>query len=308
MIDDFWTSLKASLYERTTSPLFGALALSWLAWNYRLLFVLFSGESVTERFALIDEVLYPDLLTRVTWLLVLPTVTAFLVLVIYPHPAKWVFRYWRIRQKELKVIRQKIEDETPLTVEESRRVRGQLIRVRSEYERLLREASDEAEQLRSVIAKEQELVAQLKQQVDTARLPDPRAAQLVQHLDKFESSSEVEREEFLSQPITHESVLEYSRWRYPELPPSADVTDRLLADIDRQKYSTLRDIHLSVDAAEAAVNAYAEEMPDYFKFGTDWITKSLGFTDVEFRKRHGFAQTTRAAFDKYQDLVATGRT
>lgn len=35
MLDDLTKEIKAQLYERVKSPLFGAFALSWAAWNSR---------------------------------------------------------------------------------------------------------------------------------------------------------------------------------------------------------------------------------------------------------------------------------
>jgi formylglycine-generating enzyme required for sulfatase activity len=37
--------------------------------------------------------------------------------------------------------------------------------------------------------------------------------------------------------------------------------------------------------------------------GTDFITKSLGYVDKEFRAKHGFSEQTRKAFSKYEHLV-----
>jgi hypothetical protein len=48
---------------------------------------------------------------------------------------------------------------------------------------------------------------------------------------------------------------------------------------------------------------FAAENPDLFKFGTDFITKSLGFVDVDFRQKHYFGDRTPNAFDHYADKV-----
>jgi hypothetical protein len=70
-------------------------------------------------------------------------------------------------------------------------------------------------------------------------------------------------------------------------------------------YPTIESIDKVVNAAHAAVNAYKSESPELFEYGTDYITKSLGFIDLDFRARHGFAGRTRKAFERYQHLVVT---
>ena len=76
-----------------------------------------------------------------------------------------------------------------------------------------------------------------------------------------------------------------------------------LRDIDHRKYSTIEELDKVIERARPAVERYASENPDWFQFGTDYITKSLGFVDPSFRRRHGFAARTREAFEAYGDLV-----
>jgi hypothetical protein len=78
---------------------------------------------------------------------------------------------------------------------------------------------------------------------------------------------------------------------------------RLFSDLDLQKYPTLKEVDDVVKKAKDAVMAYQKENPDWFKSGTAYITKSLGFGDIDFRKKHPFGQKTRDAFPKYEYLV-----
>jgi len=89
----------------------------------------------------------------------------------------------------------------------------------------------------------------------------------------------------------------------PDKPVSDRLQKYLLRDLNISKYPTLLEIDQAVQRAEEAVNKYAQEQAEWFKFGTDHITKSLGFVDEEFRVKHGFANKTRAAFKKYATLV-----
>jgi len=108
---------------------------------------------------------------------------------------------------------------------------------------------------------------------------------------------------FLAQPLDYETLLAYTRWKYPNLQPSEKLNLRLLQDLDQRSYPTLSQIDLAVEAAKSAVEAYHLENPDWFKSGTDFITKSLGFIDSAFLAKHGFAQRTREAIAKYKHLV-----
>ncbi|WP_162257187.1 GTP pyrophosphokinase family protein [Phenylobacterium sp. Root700] len=108
---------------------------------------------------------------------------------------------------------------------------------------------------------------------------------------------------FLSQPVDLDTVLAYARWKFPELPASEKLTQSLLRDLDVRAYPTLEHLNAAVDRAAPAVAVYRSEMPGWFKSSTDFLTKSLGFVDQDFRRRHGFAQPTRDAFQRFGHLV-----
>lgn len=109
--------------------------------------------------------------------------------------------------------------------------------------------------------------------------------------------------EFLSQHIDHDTLAAYTQWKFQGMPISEHWHARLLADLDRRKYGTLYDVDQAVEQAHEAVQAYREENPDWFKYGTDYLTKSLGFVDSEFRQRHPWGDKTREAFKRLGHLV-----
>ncbi len=112
--------------------------------------------------------------------------------------------------------------------------------------------------------------------------------------------------EFLAQPLDYETLLAYTRWKFPERPASDKLNLRLLQDLDLSAYPSLIQIDAAVERAKEAVDAYRKENPDWFKFGTDFVTKSLGFVDDRFLTKHGFAKRTRDAIQKYKHLVKVG--
>ncbi|MBI2176945.1 MAG: MBL fold metallo-hydrolase [Candidatus Tectomicrobia bacterium] len=110
-------------------------------------------------------------------------------------------------------------------------------------------------------------------------------------------------EAFLSHPIDYDTLIEYTKWKFPNLQPSDWLISLLLEDLNHNNYKRLEDIDRVVELAKEAVAAYKDENPDWFQNGTDFITKSLGFVDVEFRAKHRFARRTREAFEKYADMM-----
>jgi TIR domain len=110
-------------------------------------------------------------------------------------------------------------------------------------------------------------------------------------------------QELLSQPINEETLEAYTKWKYPDLPVDEKIQRLLLRDIDKHRYKNLGDIDRAADRTSDAVNCYRNEQPEWFDAGTDYLTKSLGFGDEDFRERHPFGSETRKAFLKYSHLV-----
>lgn len=168
MNNELTKSIKAALYDRTVSPLFGAFLISWLAWNHRFVVVLLSSMDVAEKFSYIDENIYGTWWPLVGNAFLLPLLTALFFIFAYPYPAKYVYEFWRHRQKELKLIRQKIEDETPLTMAESRVLREKLADVSFDYEQKLNRANDELEGAKRAISEVELREEALRKELDKA--------------------------------------------------------------------------------------------------------------------------------------------
>lgn len=115
------------------------------------------------------------------------------------------------------------------------------------------------------------------------------------------------QDEFLLQSIDRETVEAYTKWKFPNLPIKQEIQDLLLRDIDYEQFRTLQDINRAVEAATDLVEAYRKENPELFQAGTDYITKSLGFVDRHFRKKHPFGSKTRKAFEKLSAELPGGQ-
>jgi hypothetical protein len=149
MFGEVAKTIKANLYDRATSPLLGAFVISWSFWNYRFFTVLFSSISPQEKFKLFDSFVFVSTRTIILQGIIYPVLTTAFFLFIYPHPARFVFQYWRKQQSKLKQIRQAIEDETPLTIEEAREIKKEALNIELRYENEIELKSKEIKQLKN---------------------------------------------------------------------------------------------------------------------------------------------------------------
>ncbi len=129
-MDDIFKSIKAFLYDRSSSPLFGAFVVAWSVWNYRLFTILLSEETLNDKFTAIDDLFSPLIITlfdsQVTiWgeLIhgaIIPAIATVTYIYIYPLLAKPVYEHSLKKQQELRRIKQEEEGNRLLSIEESR--------------------------------------------------------------------------------------------------------------------------------------------------------------------------------------------
>ncbi len=131
-----------------------------------------------------------------------------------------------------------------------------------------------------------------------------RVRELAVSSDSVSSFSRVSEEgDVLSRPVGYDSLGWYTVWKFPDVPVSEFYQRQLLNDIVPGRYPLIRNIDQAIERAKAAVSAYASDAPTLFRHGTDYITKSLGFVDADFRGAHLFAEQTLEAFSRYSHLV-----
>lgn len=128
MIDDVINSVRRHLSDRLVSPLMGSFVLCWAVWNYKFVLIALSTAPLAERLALIGQEVFPD--GRTTWWngVWIPMCGSLVYVFLYPWPARWTYHYAKWQQKALLQVRRKLEDETPLTVEESRAIRSEMVK------------------------------------------------------------------------------------------------------------------------------------------------------------------------------------
>jgi hypothetical protein len=152
-MDDYIKSIKAQLYDRATSPLFGTFALSWVGWNYKFIVVLLESAPAADRLWYVSNVLYEGWFDRVFQGFIFPTLTSLLFIYVYPILAQPIYLYVREQQKKLRDIKQKIEGETVLTIEESRVIRSAAFVKHRALERTIEERDISIQQLNEMIMK-----------------------------------------------------------------------------------------------------------------------------------------------------------
>lgn len=156
MFEDLIKTVKAQLYDRITSPLLGCFLISWVIWNYKFVFTLFSGMKVDEKFKYIDNVIYNGVNDYFIHCLALPLITTMFFIFIYPYPAKFTYEFFRKRQVELKQIQQKLDNETPLTKEEAKKIRSDAIKMSIDFEQEIEKLREENLSLRKLLKESNE--------------------------------------------------------------------------------------------------------------------------------------------------------
>lgn len=176
MIDDIIKDFKASLYERTASPLFVTFIAAWGGWNYRLIVTVLSSTDLDAKLAKLDKLVPGDWYLQAWQFGLGPLLTALAFLLLYPHPARWVYKYWQTQQKMLKKERQKIEDETPLTLEESQKIRTQFNELRMRYLKDSSEFESQISAMREMLESKDKLL-ESKQAENVLRLTSEKKNQ-----------------------------------------------------------------------------------------------------------------------------------
>lgn len=151
MIDELSKTIRAQLHERVSSPLLATFSIAWLVWNYKFVLILFASVPLQEKFQIIDVVAFPSGISILLNGFVYPLATALALIFLYPIPARYVYEYAKKRQRELKEIQQKIDDETPLTKEEARAIRREAIKRTMDLEEELEKQVANVERLKEIV-------------------------------------------------------------------------------------------------------------------------------------------------------------
>ncbi len=137
MFDEVTKEIKAQLYERARSPLFGGFVIAWAMWNFPSIVALFSSMDFDKKVEFWRE-FYSGRWEAVFKLVIYPVLSAAVFILVYPFPARWTYHYWHWQHTKLKAIQQRIEDETPMTQAEAKELRRVSVDVQAKMHEQLR--------------------------------------------------------------------------------------------------------------------------------------------------------------------------
>ena len=144
MISDFKKSVDNILYERLTSPLFGAFSFSWCLWNWKIFYLTFFVESkvvgnkieyIIKNYSQIENILLNPIFS-----------TLFLIL-IYPLIATGAF-WVSLKFENLKInLRNDLQKKQLLSIEQSISLREEVRNQDEKFDRLLTKKNEEISSL-----------------------------------------------------------------------------------------------------------------------------------------------------------------
>lgn len=127
MFNDLKDSVKAKLYDYAYTPFMSSVFISWAIINHKYLLIYFANYDLGKKLALLKEY---DFTFHTPWFNVscamniwVPILFGLFYVYGYPRISKEFYEYTLKRTKDLKGIKQAIEDETPLTHAEAREIR-----------------------------------------------------------------------------------------------------------------------------------------------------------------------------------------
>jgi hypothetical protein len=149
MMTELRKSINSILYQRVTSPLFGTFCVSWLVWNWKIVYTtFFIGEDkidknkidyIVENFSNTEILIWYPLLSTLLLLTLIPFIS---------NGAYWLslkFEKWRVDSKN------EIEKKQLLTLEQSIQLREQIIDSERKFDSLLQNKNDEIKQLKLLV-------------------------------------------------------------------------------------------------------------------------------------------------------------
>lgn len=127
MLKDVQNSIKAKLYDFTYSPFMSSMIISWIIINHKYILIYLASYDLDKKLSLLNQ---HDFTFHTSWFNIpwafniwLPILFGLFYTFIYPVASKKFYEFTLEKNKELKKIKQDIEDITPITQEEARALR-----------------------------------------------------------------------------------------------------------------------------------------------------------------------------------------
>ncbi|HCG9213595.1 hypothetical protein HJ105_11770 [Vibrio parahaemolyticus] len=162
MVGELWTSIKAYLYERTSSPLLGAIVAGLFVWNFKIVMLVFSSASYAVKVWEIDyfysqTFFIADALGGESWVwsnyvfcvYVMPLVTAIFYIYVFPFFSHKVFEHSYDKQIKLNDKRKTMQGTAILTEEEKEEILNQVEQAKLKSRKDVLDARNEIADLES---------------------------------------------------------------------------------------------------------------------------------------------------------------
>ena len=133
-MDAIKEEIKSIAVSRFSSPFLGAFIVSWLLWNHRLIFTLFSSIPISDRFKYIDETLYPSFSLFFNYNFAGPFISSLIYIFIIPWPTEWVHNWNLHRKLRLRYAELRSEGKRLISEEESYTLKESLAEMRAKLE------------------------------------------------------------------------------------------------------------------------------------------------------------------------------
>jgi hypothetical protein len=147
MFDEFKKSIKASLYERASSPIIGAFISAWLIFNWKLCFVVvFANDTVYERLAYIEKSPYIGLWPNIYF----PAISAVAFIALYPLASLLPYMWWEWYAKQKTKIKNRMQSGILLTLEKSIALRNELDNQEGKFEEVLNGKEEKISELQII--------------------------------------------------------------------------------------------------------------------------------------------------------------
>jgi hypothetical protein len=149
MIEETKKSIQNILSQRISSPFYGALLVSWVLWNWKIVYLTFFVSEKAIKLNKIDYII--NNYSGFNTLILFPFLSTIVILTVIPfltNAAFWLdlnFNKWRIDKKI------NVEKKQLLTVEKSISLREQLLNMENRFETLLSDKNAEIIQLKAII-------------------------------------------------------------------------------------------------------------------------------------------------------------
>lgn len=141
MIDNIKDSIKAKLYDFAYTPFMSSFIISWIILNHKYLLIYFGDEKLADKLKLLDEHIFKtmplvgyDWWTYQFWY---PLAIALFYVFIYPWFALKFYNATLGYNKKSMAIKQRIEDETPITQERARELKREHYKLADERDQAL---------------------------------------------------------------------------------------------------------------------------------------------------------------------------